>query len=202
VSDTQAATGHIIYLNGASSAGKTSIGRELRQVLAEPHLLLGIDTFIMMMPPRLFGTEDGHRFVPSSDGALTPVEGPVARRVFGAMYSAVAALSRAGNHVIFDDVMTSQPRLRTLLDAWQGHDVLLVGVRCDSAVAEEREQARGDRIIGLARGTSGIVHEHMEYDIEVDTGVMDAAACANAICAHVSTQQPQALARLNARLMP
>jgi chloramphenicol 3-O phosphotransferase len=192
--------GRIIHLNGASSAGKTSIGWELRAALAEPHLLLGLDTFITMMPPRLFGTEDGHRFVASNDGALTPVEGPVARRVFGAMYPAVAALSRAGNHVIFDDVVTSEERLRALVDAWQGHDVLLVGVRCATAVVERREQARGDRSIGLARGTSAIVHERMEYDIEVDSSAIDATACAKAICGFLREHPLQAFARLSARL--
>ena len=50
--------GHtIILLNGASSAGKTSIARELQRVLPEPYLRTGIDDFFRMLPPRYLGTE-------------------------------------------------------------------------------------------------------------------------------------------------
>ena len=173
--------GRIIYLNGASSAGKTSIGQELQRILDEPYLLLGIDSFIRMMPARLFDCEDGIRFVPSDDGALTPVPGPAARRVFDAMYQAVAALCDAGNHVIFDDVMTYPNRRDALVTAWRDLDVLLVGVRCAVEVTEERERTRGDRRIGRARGTGAIAHEHFAYDLEVDSGSQTVADCARAI---------------------
>ena len=36
--------GTIIFLNGASSSGKTSIARALQRRLAEPYLLVGPDT--------------------------------------------------------------------------------------------------------------------------------------------------------------
>ena len=195
------APGRIIYLNGASSAGKTSIASELQAVLEEPHLLLGIDTFIRMLPQRLFGSTDGWRFIPAGDGALRVEIGPRADRVFGAMYAAVAALSSGGNHVIFDDVMTSPQMLRRLVDAWHGHDVLLVGVRCPVEVAEARERARGDRAIGLARGSSARAHEHLEYDIEVDSSALSVAACANEIATFLQAQPLRAFARLRARVL-
>ena len=193
------APGRIIYLNGASSAGKTSIARELQRVLEEPHLLLGIDTFIRMLPQSLFGSADGWRFVPAGEGALRAERGPRADRVFGAMYAAVAVLSGSGNHVIFDDVMTSPEMLRRLVEAWHGHDVLLVGVRCPVEVAEARERARGDRAIGLARGSSALVHQHLEYDIEVDSGTLSVTACANEIATFLESQPPRAFARLRER---
>ncbi|HEX9540978.1 MAG TPA: hypothetical protein VGA04_22665 [Streptosporangiaceae bacterium] len=34
----------MLFLNGASSAGKTSIGRALQDMLSQPYLLLGLDT--------------------------------------------------------------------------------------------------------------------------------------------------------------
>lgn len=54
--------GTIVYLNGVPSAGKTSIGRALQDALDEPFLLLGVDTFLRMLPRRTFG-----------DGWLMPV---------------------------------------------------------------------------------------------------------------------------------
>ncbi len=44
-----------------------------------------------------------------------------------------------------------------------------VGMRCDPDVAAERERLRGDRQIGLARGMSAMVHEHVAYDFELDS---------------------------------
>jgi chloramphenicol 3-O phosphotransferase len=191
--------GRIIYLNGASSAGETSIARELQHVLEEPHLLLGIDTFIRMLPQRLFGTADGWRFISAGEGALRVERGLHADRTFGAMYAAVAALSRGGSHVIFDDVMTSPEMLRRLIEAWQGHDVLLVGVRCPVEVAEARERARSDRAIGLARGSSALAHQHLKYDIEVDSGALSVTACANEIATFLQAQPLRAFARLRER---
>jgi chloramphenicol 3-O-phosphotransferase len=34
----------LVFLNGASSAGKTSIGRALQELADEPFMLLGLDT--------------------------------------------------------------------------------------------------------------------------------------------------------------
>ena len=117
------------------------------------------------------------------------------------MYASVAALSRAGNHVIFDDVMTSPTMLRRLIEAWRGHDVLLAGVRCPVEIAEARERARGDRAIGLARGSSALVHERLEYDVEVDSGALSATSCANEIATFLQARPLGAFARLRARTL-
>ena len=64
--------------------------------------------------------------------------------------------------------------------------MLWVGVRCDSAVAEGREIARGDRVQGMAALQAEAVHEGVLYDVEVDTTHTEALACARAIAALVS----------------
>lgn len=40
----------IIFLNGCGSSGKTSIGRAIQTLSNEPWLLLGVDSFIDMLP--------------------------------------------------------------------------------------------------------------------------------------------------------
>ncbi|HEU0241228.1 MAG TPA: hypothetical protein VFR11_18495 [Micromonosporaceae bacterium] len=49
----------VIVLNGASSAGKTTLGRALQDRLAEPYLLLGLDTCFQMVPDRWAGGPEG-----------------------------------------------------------------------------------------------------------------------------------------------
>ena len=48
--------GKIILINGASSAGKTSIVRALQPILDEAYLEAGLDKFLFMLPmPRQHG---------------------------------------------------------------------------------------------------------------------------------------------------
>ena len=45
-------SGTIIFLNGTSSSGKTTILQALQDSLDEPFLDMGIDRFIRMLPKR------------------------------------------------------------------------------------------------------------------------------------------------------
>ncbi|WP_426513403.1 phosphotransferase-like protein [Dactylosporangium sp. McL0621] len=49
----------IVFLNGASSAGKTSIGTALQELAEEPFMLLGLDTCFAAVPPRWGGGRGG-----------------------------------------------------------------------------------------------------------------------------------------------
>jgi chloramphenicol 3-O phosphotransferase len=49
----------IVFLNGASSAGKTSIAKALQDLTDEPFMLLGLDTCFAMVPPRRAGGPEG-----------------------------------------------------------------------------------------------------------------------------------------------
>jgi chloramphenicol 3-O phosphotransferase len=49
----------VVFINGASSAGKTSIGRALQDLTEEPFMLLGLDTCFAMVPPRWAGGPEG-----------------------------------------------------------------------------------------------------------------------------------------------
>ncbi|TDC10393.1 hypothetical protein E1265_31300, partial [Streptomyces sp. 8K308] len=97
-----------------------------------------------------------------------------------------AAMAGAGGRVIVDEVFLggaeSQRRWTTALG---GLDVLWVGVRCDPAVAEAREAARGDRVGGMARTQAELVHRGVVYDLEVDTTRTEALECARRIAARV-----------------
>jgi chloramphenicol 3-O phosphotransferase len=44
--------GQIIFLNGASSSGKTAVARALQHILEEPYLLIGVDDAFRMLPER------------------------------------------------------------------------------------------------------------------------------------------------------
>jgi chloramphenicol 3-O phosphotransferase len=89
--------------------------------------------------------------------------------------------------------------LEDLLDALDGLEVTFVGVRCPLDVVEERERARGHRVIGQARGHFDIVHAHGAYDIEVDTSQLSPQEAAQAIADWLRTGRQTAFDRLRAR---
>jgi len=176
-------TARIILLNGVGSAGKTSIAKALQTITAEPFLHVAMDAFIDMLPPVYCDHPDGMVFETiEEDGKPSVVitSGPVADRAFRGMRHAIAAMAGQGNHLIVDDVLIGDEKADypRLLAAF---DLMMVGVFCPLDVLEERERARGDRLIGLARWQYNRVHQDMAYDLTVDTREATPIACAEMI---------------------
>ena len=173
-------TGRVLVLNGSSSAGKSSLARALQAELerrGEPWVVFGWDDFVPRLPARWHGgpevvhdlADDGIRYRLVGDDEAILVAGPVARRVLAAYHRAVAAMAGAGVDVIVDEVLITAEEWDDWQEALAGLPVRWVGVRCPPEVVAERERLRGDRVLGLARGTAERVHLHATYDLEVDT---------------------------------
>ncbi|MFF7788953.1 chloramphenicol phosphotransferase CPT [Streptomyces sp. NPDC007991] len=175
-------TTQVIVLNGGSSSGKSGIVRCLQEVLPDPWAAFGVDSFVEALPARMRGSEEGIAF--AADGGVSV--GAQFRALDAAWTEGIAAMARAGARIIVDDVFLGGPHSQ---ERWRkalaGLDVLWVGVRCDSAVAEGREIARGDRVRGMAASQARLVHEGVRYDVEVDTTHTESLVCARTIAAHV-----------------
>lgn len=149
-------------------------------------LAFGIDDLVRALP----GGED-----PSGvDGIIEfPTDGSVVvgesfRRAEAAWYAGLGAMAAAGVGLIVDDVfLGGRSSQRRVADALRGLNVLWVGVRCDAAIATDREATRSDRAAGMARSQAEVVHDGVDYDLVVDTTVASAEECARAIAASVRT---------------
>src|SRR5262245_9800249 len=179
--------GQIVFLNGTSSSGTTSLARAVQAATATPYLHTGLDHFLQRLPrvrtdfdPTTGGAPPAAAgwLLPFHDGALVgaPRLGPVALRLLTGMYRAIGALAAAGVDVVVDGVIYDVRVLRAAVHALAALPVLFGAVRCPLAVAEQRERDRGDRAPGGARVFHGLVHPlvaaHGRYDLEIDT-----AAC-------------------------
>ncbi|MET7683749.1 AAA family ATPase [Streptomyces sp. NPDC005423] len=158
--------GVVIFLNGTSSSGKSSIAAELLRILDEPYFHLPVDAFHAMRSP-----------VPVPPDQLDTV----LHRTWRGFHRAVAGMASAGNHVVVDHVLSAEWRLRDCLSLLVPQDVVFVGVHCPAEELERRERARPDRPPGLAARQVARVHAHGLYDIECDTGSADAGECARRI---------------------
>lgn len=181
-------SGLIIFLNGTSSSGKSSIAKELLLILDEPYFHMPVDAFHAMRSRR----------------EVSPDELPeILRRTWTGFHRAVAGMAAAGNNVVVDHVLSEEWRLLDCLGLFSAADVLLVGVRCSLEELNRREEARGDRPVGLAARQFQRVHSHGLYDFECDTTTASAADCAQQIRAFLPQRpRPTAFEQLRTKLRP
>lgn len=171
----------VIVLNGGSSSGKSSIARELQEVLPAPWLTFGVDSFIEALPPSL---RNGGAIEIRPDGQI--MVRAVFRTLEAAWIAGVAAMVRAGARLILDEAFLgaaeSQARWR---DGLRGLTVLWAGVHCAPEVAARREAGRAGRTAGMAEKQADLVHVGVCYDVEVDTTGTGAHEAALVIAARV-----------------
>ncbi len=182
------ASGRIIFLNGTSSSGKSSIARELLEILDDGVFFhLAVDGFNAMRSKRELGAEE-------LEEAL--------RRTRMGFHRSIAAMAEAGNDIVVDHVLSEPWRLLDCLTVLRPEDVLFVGVHCPLDELTRRELARGDRPPGLAAHQYHLVHEHGDYDLECDTSTASPRQCAQQIKEFLSHRpNPTAFTRLRGRYL-
>jgi chloramphenicol 3-O phosphotransferase len=177
--------GQIIFLNGTSSSGKSSIAGQLLLMLDPPHFHMSVDAINSMRAKQK-----------SRELDEAELEAVLARTRAG-FHRAVAGMAEAGNDVIADHVLSEPWRLRDCLEVMAGYRVVFVGVRCSPAELERRERERGDRPAGVALAQQVQVHAHGLYDVECDTTTASPYDCAAGIADFLGTgQAPTAFDRL------
>lgn len=168
----------IIYLNGPSSSGKTTLAKALQGSLEEPYLHIGIDKIIGFMPNKLNNwtgetVPEGFSWEPAKDPTGHPIyqihAGPFAKRITRTLKDIAHLLAAQKYNLIIDDVSFGAVQVDEWKQVLKEFNVLYVGVITPLEILEERERSRGDRFLGGARGQYFKVHENVSYDLEIDT---------------------------------
>ena len=157
MSDT--ALGQIILLNGASSAGKSTLCRAIQAAADVPLLQFSLDFFMFghgVLPAR---REEGGEFAWAV----------MRRKLFEGYFGCLAALAQAGNNLVVDYIIETPEQFVRLTETLRPFDVFFVGVHCPLPELERRERQRGDRPVGDARKDFQTVHTFSAYDFEIDS---------------------------------
>jgi chloramphenicol 3-O phosphotransferase len=162
-------TGQVLFLNGTSSSGKSSIAGQLLLVLDRPFFHMSVDAVNAMRARQRTQELDPGELV------------AVLTRTRAGFHRAVAGMAQAGNDLVVDYVLSEQWRLLDCLTVLAGLDVVFVGVRCSEQELARRERQRGDRHPGQAAAQLRQVHSYGSYDIECDTTAATPRDCALAI---------------------
>ncbi|MDR9855675.1 chemotaxis protein [Paenibacillus sp. VCA1] len=179
--------GLIVFLNGTSSSGKTSISMELKNQKEIPFHHLSIDDFF-------------HNYNDFIDNKFPDIEPTreVDNQVVGQIlfdpimsvyYATIKLFSEMGLNVIVDTVIDNDKRFNDYLDVLFDHPTLFVGVLCSKEELTRREQIRGDREIGLANSQFNKVYCFNEYDLEINTEELNPAECAEKILSFIKSDQ-------------
>ncbi|MGF1449277.1 MAG: chloramphenicol phosphotransferase CPT family protein [Opitutales bacterium] len=147
----------VIFLNGTSSSGKTTLAEMYQRLAPEPVLYASVDSFIFMLSDEVL-----------ADDELRPQLLPPVVRAF---HRALPLLASCGPSVIVDHVLEQRSWLEECLLSLREHTVYFVGLHCPIEQLEARERQRQDRQLGLARKQAAIVHRHCCYDLEIDTAL-------------------------------
>ena len=164
----------VIVLNGASSAGKTSVGRSLQRQLGVGWFLLGTDDLLRAAMP----FEDDPELVMVANGGVVQTT-DVFRQAEATWYRGLAQVATGAPGLIVDEVLleggTSQKRLCSV---FADLSMFWVGVVCDLKVGLARERLRRDRVPGMHLHQRELVHEGMAYDYVLDTTSLEAEEAA------------------------
>ncbi len=180
----------IIFLNGPSSAGKTSLVKEIQSLSDEFWLTFGIDDILDAMPDKYFGSgekaAEGFQFVLGTDKeGLSTTEikvGSIGEKVSSLVPKIVKQLADNEFNVIVDEVIWEKKDLEDYALNLKNHEVYFVSVYCELPVMEEREKKRGDRQLGMSRWQFAKMKDlDWNYDIKIDTSYTDPFANAKKI---------------------
>ena len=200
--------GIIIFLNGTSSAGKTTIALALQELFEEPFQHLALDQFRDGMPAKFRGLnspagtpgEKGLNVVPVNVTGNKPYTeirfGEAGIKLLKGMRRAIRALAIEGNNIIIDDIILNQLYLEDYLDVMADQTLYFIGVRCPLAVIQEREARRLGRFPGTAESHFLSCHAHRTYDLEIDTSLSSPEECAKIIAKRIAAGPPDAFASL------
>lgn len=166
----------IIFINGTSSSGKTSLLKLLQTKLQEPYLDMGIDKFIWMLPKRYLER-------PLWDDVLGKAHqpGPIGLTLFSGMHHAIAAAASRGNNILADHVFVEKAWVDECADLFAGMNAYIIGLTCPLEVLEQREKDRKDRTLGQAKLQYEIIHKYAQYDLKLDTSKLTTEECAEQV---------------------
>lgn len=161
--------GRIVFLNGVTSSGKTSIVDALQERPGTFFYVVANDLFEQMIGERYL-REDYWRYL--SDAVFL-------------MYRTARLFSECGRNVLIDGILVERPELAPHYARMQqllaGCPLDVVHVDCDLEICRQRNLARGDRYELQSQEQAALMALDIVYSCRVDTALHTPQQCAEQI---------------------
>lgn len=161
--------GRIIFLNGVTSAGKTSIVEALQK---------REDIFFYVVANDLFQEMVGEEYLRRDYWKYLS-------EVIIMMYHTARLYSDMGKNVLIDGILVEReeirPHYRQLLEILKDNPLDIVEVYCPLDICRQRNLLRGDRYETQSQEQYDLMTENIQYSVSVDTDMHSPEECAEQI---------------------
>ena len=161
--------GRIIFLNGVTSSGKSSIVEALQARR---------DVFFYVVANDLFQEMIGEEYLKEDYWKYLG-------EVIIMMYHTAKLYSDMGKNVLIDGVLVERegvaPHYERMLGILGGNPLDIVEVYCPPEICRQRNIARGDRYEDQSDEQAALMAKDIQYSMRVDTSELSPEACAEAI---------------------
>ena len=161
--------GRIIYLNGVTSSGKTSIVEELQARR---------DVFFYVMANDLFQEMIGEDYLKEDYWKYLG-------EVIIMMYHTAKLFSDMGKNVIIDGILVERdsvsPHYERMKEILRDNPLDIVEVSCPLDICRQRNIERGDRYETQSEEQAKLMAAGIQYDLHLDTSRLSPDECADAI---------------------
>lgn len=161
--------GRIIFLNGVTSAGKTSIVEAIQE---------RDDIFFYVVANDLFQEMVGEKYLRENYWKYLC-------EVIIMMYHTAKLFSDMGKNVLIDGVLFERDEISShyqqLLEILKENPLDVVEVYCPLEICRKRNIIRGDRYESQSDEQHEIMAKNVKYSLRVDTSLHSSAECADII---------------------
>jgi adenylylsulfate kinase/chloramphenicol 3-O phosphotransferase len=161
--------GKVIYLNGVTSSGKTSIVEALQERR---------DVFFYVVANDLFQEMVGEQYLQENYWKYLS-------EVIIMMYHTAKLYSDMGKNVLIDSILVERdeikPHYQQLLEIMKDNPLDIVEVYCPLEICRKRNIERGDRFENQSDEQAQLMNKDIKYKFKVDTSVNSPEECAEQI---------------------
>ena len=161
--------GRIIFLNGVTSAGKTSIVEAIQDC---------DDVFFHVVANDLFQEMVGEKFLRENYWKYLS-------EVIIMMYHTAKLFSDMGKNVLIDGILVEReeirPHYQQLVDILKDNPLDIVEVYCPLDICRKRNMIRGDRYERQSEEQYELMAQNIKYSMRVDTSLYSSTECADMI---------------------
>ncbi|MBP5416555.1 MAG: AAA family ATPase [Clostridiales bacterium] len=161
--------GKIIFLNGVTSSGKTSIVDALQSRR---------DVFFYVVANDLFQEMVGEQYLQEDYWKYLS-------EVIIMMYHTAKLYSDMGKNVLIDGILVERdeikPHYQKLMEIMKDSPLSIVEVYCPLDICKQRNIERGDRYESQSEEQAQLMSQDIQYSLTVDTSVLTSEECAEKI---------------------
>ncbi|MDR1494515.1 MAG: AAA family ATPase [Rickettsiales bacterium] len=199
----------IIFVNGTSSVGKTSLVHEFQNLVAECYYGIEMDSIFSMLPRRYLVFRNHKEFNPKLDNLLTDENrkgfyfegskrcklGEYAKNISRDFLDIILSLAILGRNIIVDFITYGIEDKQLIAKMFSSFNCYFITLSCNPEELRKRELQRGNRIIGSAEDNVKFID--MEYtDYIIDTTIKRPVELAKKLYNFVNAHGPRAMTLL------